>query len=285
MSALPPFDSLWNYSDPAGTELKFREILDNNNTLSDLSYHLQLLTQIARTYSLRRMFSEAHGLLDEVREALPNDPDLAQVRYHLERGRTYNSNSDKDSARQEFNKALEISEKLNTDFHTVDALHMLAIVSAPDEAIDWNNKAMRIAEESSDERANNWLGSLYNNLGWSYFDKADYEQALSIFQKGLDRQRKKGREYPAQIAKWTVARTLRAMGKIEESLAMQLELKKENKEEDGYNFEELGECLLLLGRNEESKPYFAKAHMLLKEDAYLQSQEADRLKRLLELSN
>lgn len=85
MSALPSFDSLWNYSDPAGTELKFREILDNNNTLSDLSYHLQLLTQIARTYSLRRMFSEAHGLLDEVREALPNAPDLALVRYHLER--------------------------------------------------------------------------------------------------------------------------------------------------------------------------------------------------------
>ena len=65
---------------------------------------------------------------------------------------------------------------------------------------------------------------------------------------------------------------------------MQLELKKENKEEDGYNFEELGECLLLLGRSKEAKPYFAKAHTLLKEDAYLQSQEAERLKRLSELS-
>lgn len=282
MPELPPFDTLWNYSDPAGTEQKFREILDTEDTKADLSYHLQLLTQIARTYSLRAQFSEAHALLDEIKTVLP-EADLATVRYHLERGRTYNSSGDKEAARKEFNAALSLSDIVGEDFYTIDTLHMLAIVSGPDEAIEWNNRAMQKAEASSNERAKNWLGSLYNNLGWAYFDKGNYDVALEIFQKGLNWQQERNRESEAQIAKWTIGRTYRAMGKIEDALRLQSELEKENKE-DGYIYEELGECLLALNKKDESKPFFAKAYSLLKEDKFLQSQEADRLKRLLDLS-
>ena len=33
--------------------------------------------------------------------------------------------------------------------------------------------------------AKKWLGSLYNNIGWTYHDLQQYEAALAIFQKAL----------------------------------------------------------------------------------------------------
>ncbi len=285
MQELPHFDKLWDYSDPAATEQKFRQILDTEPTLTDLSYHLQLLTQLARTYSLRRMFDESQNILDEVRSALGDEPTLEQLRYYLEQGRVYNSSGDKASAREQFEKALSISDAVAADFHTVDTLHMLAIVSKPDEAIEWNKRAMLKAESSTDERAQGWLGSLYNNLGWSYFGKKDFGTALDIFRKGLDWQLAKNRPKQASIAKWSVARTLRAMGKVEDALDLQLELEQENKESDGYNYEEIGECLLELNRKEEAKPYFARAYDALRDDLYLKNSEPERLKRLEKLSN
>lgn len=281
MQPLPPFDSLWDYSDPATTEQKFRELMENNDTLSDISYYLQLLTQIARTYSLRRLFAESQNILDEIKTALGEKNGPEHLRYHLEQGRVYNSSGDKIKARVEFEKALSMSDEVGHDFHTIDTMHMLAIVSKPDEAIEWNKKAMHKAETSKEERAQNWLGSLYNNLGWDYFAKKDFKTAHSILQKGWDWQVAKGREKQANIAKWSVARTLRAMGKIKEALIMQQELEIENKTQDGFNYEELGECLLELKRKAESKPYFAKAYDLFKNDPYA---EPERIKRLEELS-
>lgn len=284
MQELTPFDKLWDYADPAATEQKFRQVLDTEPTLGDLSYHLQLLTQLARTYSLRRMFDESQNILDEVRSALGDEPSLEQLRYHLEQGRVYNSSGDKPRAREEFEKALAVSDDVGADFHTVDTLHMLAIVSKPDEAIEWNKKAMLKAETSPDERAQGWLGSLYNNLGWSYFGKKDFQTALDIFRKGLDWQLAKNRPKQAIIAKWSVARTLRAMSKVEDALDLQLELEQENKEADGYNYEEIAECLTELNRKEEAKPYFARAYEALKDDLYLKSSDPERLERIKKLS-
>jgi hypothetical protein len=85
-----------------------------------------------------------------------------------------------------------------------------------------------------------------------------------------------------------VARALRSLNRIEEALARQLELEREFEsvhETDGYVFEEIGECLLLLKRKEEARPYFAKAHEILSQDAWLAEGEADRLIRLKELAS
>src|SRR5690606_19946505 len=57
---LPDFDALWDYSQPAATETKFREILPLAQESGDLSYRLQLETQIARALGLQQKFDEAH---------------------------------------------------------------------------------------------------------------------------------------------------------------------------------------------------------------------------------
>jgi hypothetical protein len=49
---------------------------------------------------------------------------------------------------------------------------------------------------------------------------------------------------------------------------------------DGYVYEEIAECLLALGRKDESRPFFAKAFEALSADPWLPEREPERLERL-----
>ncbi len=285
MSAID-FDSLWDYSRPDETEKKFREVLIELS--QDDPFSLELLTQIARAQGLQRKFDEAHNTLDIVEKKLNHDASRAKVVYLLERGRAFNSSGNANQARPLFEQAEEIATRLLEDFYAVDALHMLAITAEPPQSLTLNLRAIKIAESSGQAKARNWLGSLYNNTGWSYHDLGDYESALEIFQKAEGWHRSKGRVNETRIAKWTAARTLRSMNRVEEALSHQMELENEFKsanEKDGYVFEEIGECLLALNRMKEAQPYFAEAYQLLSQDTSLAEQESARLERLRQLAS
>jgi tetratricopeptide (TPR) repeat protein len=286
--SLPDFDALWDYNNPQQTEVKFRELLPRAKESNDTSYYAQLLTQIARTQGLQRKFDEAHSTLDSVEAMLADKLTVAKIRYLLERGRVYNSSNQREKSIQLFNEAWDLGIKNNEDFYAVDAAHMLAIVEPSEAQLEWSEKAIKLAEKSKDPRARNWLGSLYNNTGWTYHDLKQYDKALGMFQKALSWQEKKGNEENIRIAKWTIARTYRSLGKIEEALQIQRELEKEFKEkgieQDGYVFEEIGECLFLLDRKDEAKKYFQQAYELLSKDEWLLANQPERLKRLNELS-
>ena len=173
------------------------------------------------------------------------------------------------------------------DFYAVDAAHMLGMVEPPETQLEWAAKAMELAEKSEDERARNWLGPLYNNTGWSYHDLKQYDKALELFQKSLKYRQEKKDEQGTRIAKWTIGRTYRSLGRIEEALQIQKELEKEFEEkgieQGGYVFEELGECLLLLKKEDEARKYFKLAYDLLSKDPWLVANEAERLERLKKL--
>jgi tetratricopeptide (TPR) repeat protein len=283
--SLPDFDSLWDYSAPDKTEIKFREILPQFP--KNESAYLELLTQIARTHSLRRKFEQAHQILDEVQKDLEEDS-RTKVRYLLERGRTFNSAGQPERAKPLFEEAFDLAKQLKEDFHAVDAVHMLAIVADPAAALDLNLLAIQLAESSADERARGWLGSLYNNTGWSYHDMGEYESALEIFQKAEAFRKSKSDANAARIATWAVARCLRSLKRVEEALSKQLKLEKEFEsagETDGYVFEEIGECLLLLDRKNEARSYFTKAYEALSQDQFLVENESERLNRLKELAS
>lgn len=279
---LPDFDSLWDYSHPDETETKFREIL--LRFPEDDPAFLELLTQIARAQGLQRKFNHAHQTLNQVERRLKDILSRAKVRYLLERGRVFNSSGKPEEACPFFEKALEIAKQLKEDFYAIDALHMLATLAPPEESLTLNLQAIEMAESSQQEKTRNWLGSLYNNTGWSYHGLSDYASALRIFEKAEAWQRSKGRVRETHIAAWCVARTLRSLGRIEEALSKQMRLNEESAgEEDGYVFEEIGECLLALNRLEEACSYFLKAYELLSQDARLVEQESERLMRLKEL--
>jgi tetratricopeptide (TPR) repeat protein len=284
---LPDFDSLWNYDQPTQTETAFRALIPAAQASNDTAYLAELMTQIARTLGLQQKFDEANLLLDSIEPLLPVAGDRARVRYLLERGRTLNSSKKQDQAMPLFEQAWELGQKGRFDNFAVDAAHMCAIAAPADQKLAWNLQALALAEKSSEPKARKWLGSLYNNMGWDYFEQKKYDLALDMFTKGLVFQQAMNRPLQTRIAKWSIAKTLRMMGKVDTALVMQQELEKEwatsEERQDGYVYEELAECLTSLGRPDEAAPYFAKAYTLLSTDPWLVRDEPERLARLKEL--
>lgn len=278
----PDFNDKWDYNDPAATEKVFRGMLAEAEGVQDQDYILQLKTQIARTYGLRGMFAEAHEVLDEVEAAMEHGT-LVEVRYLLERGRTFNSSKQTEKAVLLFSQATGLSESLGADFYTVDALHMLGIAAPPEARMGWNLRAIECAEGSEDEHARGWLASLYNNTGWTHFDEGRYEEALDLFQKAVPLREAKGDAENIRVAKWCVAKALRVLGRVDEALEIQRALEAEEEDPGGFTLEEIGECLLALGKADEAQPYFARAYDKLEEIDWV-AEDTERMERLKELA-
>lgn len=286
----PDLDSLWNYDKPAESESRFRDALAAIGVNEQVSWHLELLTQIARAQGLQRRWTESHATLDEVFKCLTPEHRSPRVRYLLERGRVLNSSGSLAEARPLFEQAWESALSMRLDALAVDAAHMVAIVAEaigmPDQATKWNQLAIDLADRSDDPKARRWLASLHNNVGWSHHAAGRYEEALREFQLALELRRERNEAKPVRIARWCIARTLRSLGRIDEALAIQRELARELSEageRDGYVQEELAECLLSLGRIAEARPLFAEAHALLSADPWLINREPQRVRRLAEL--
>jgi tetratricopeptide (TPR) repeat protein len=286
--SLPEFDSLWDYNDPAGTEAQFRALLPEARTSGNSGYYAELLTQIARTQGLQMKFEGAHAILDSAEALLTDEMTVPRMRYLLERGRVHNSANEKEKAKPLFLEAWELGVARGQDYYALDAAHMMAIAEPPEKQLEWSEKAMRLAEQTEDERARKWLGPLYNNTGWTYHDLGRYEDALDMFERSLAYRQEVGDDEGARIARWTIARAYRSLGRVEEALSMQRRLEREIEEKglqsDGYVYEEMAECLLLLDRHEEARPYFSKAHGLLSQDPWLVANEPERLQRLKDLA-
>lgn len=282
---LPDFDTLWDYDHPGATERRFRELLPAALDSLNLSYLSQLLTQIARAEGLQRKFQEAHKTLDRVQKGLDQTNEKTRVRYLLERGRVYNSSGKRDDARPLFLEALDLAVKSKQDFLAADAAHMMAIVEPTEKQLQWNLKALDIAENSAEEKARGWKGSLYNNIGWTYFEQKQYEEALLMFEKALEFREKEGDQSKIMIAKWCVAKVLRMMDHTEEALEMQRNLFEQYQaagKRSGYVYEEIAECLTVMGEDQEAQGWFAAAYDELSKDPRL-ADEQDRLTRLKEL--
>ncbi|MBL8056855.1 MAG: tetratricopeptide repeat protein [Anaerolineales bacterium] len=276
------FDALWNYDQPAETEARFQALLPE--TAAAPARRAELLTQIARAQGLQRRFAEAHQTLDEVDRALTAEMRRARVRCLLERGRVFNSSRQPERAVPLFRAAWEQAQAADEAGLAVDAAHMLGIAApTPDEQLAWNQRALDLAERSPDPAVQHWRGPLYNNLGWTYHDRGEYTRALELFERAVAWRAAQNQPRPTRIARWCVARALRSLGRLTEALAGQQALLAEAEaagEPDGYIYEELAECLLALGRPEAARPYFAQAHALLAQEAWLAEAEPARLERL-----
>lgn len=260
---LESFDRLWNYAEPAATRERFLARLPEAEALDEPELAAELMSQIGRTLGLERNFDEALEWLDRA-DALVAErpPAVAHVRILLERGRRLNSSGDRAASIPLFARAFELAGRLGAEFHHVDAAHMLGIVEEPTKALEWNERAIEFAEAASDPRARGWLGALYNNTGWTHHDAGRYDRALDLFQRALELRQNAGQVTETRIARWTIARTHRSMGRYEEALAAQRELQAEHEQDDSkhpFVLEEIGENLWALGREEEARPHFERA--------------------------
>jgi tetratricopeptide (TPR) repeat protein len=287
-SDLEHFDKLWNYGDPAGTEKIFSDLLSIAKGAENQELLPQLLSQIARCQGLQGQFEQAHATLDLAETHLTVETHLARGRILLERGRALNSSGSAEKSIPLFLEALTVARDHDLFYHAVDAAHMLGIVEKPERALEWNLKAIAMAEQTSDERARGWLGPLYNNTGWTFHDLGRFDQAMELFQKGYEFRVARGQVPQARIARYTIARTLRSMERFDEALAMQKEIQAEiessDAERDGYVCEEIGENLLALGKVEESRIWFAEAWQVLSRDSWVVKNQDEKLEYLKEMA-
>ena len=104
----------------------------------------------------------------------------------------------------------------------VDAAHMVAVVAGPEEQIEWARKGIEAAEAGD---LGGWLGPLWNNLGWTYWDMAAgaeadaaielNRQALDCYLKAREYHWKHGGELNKLAADWAVGSTYRRLGEFD----------------------------------------------------------------------
>jgi tetratricopeptide (TPR) repeat protein len=147
---------------------------------------------------------------------------------------------------------------------------------------------MDLAERSTDERARRWRASLYNNIGWTYFDQKDYTSAMEVFEKAVAMRREQNQPRELRVARYCVAKTLRMQGKLDEAVAIDRQVIEEAQaanEPDGYFFEELAECLHAQGKVDEARPHFRRAYQELSKDPWFVEHEPQRFERLKQLGS
>ena len=285
----------WDFHNAVASEKSFQVMADTLK--GDAAAALLVRTQIARAQGLQNRFDDANATLDLVERDLTvlgaPEPATLHLRSRLliERGRLLNSGGEPTKAKPLFEQSLALADSAHVEGLAVDAAHMVAIAafndSAHAEALQWNERALAMAESSKDPEARRWRGSLLTNMAWSYHDMKQYEKALPLFERAVEERKENSKPIDIREARWAVARCLRSLGRYDEALKEQLALEAEGakaNEPDGYVWEELGELYYAKGQKEEAKPWFAKAYKELVSDPYIRNNEAPRLARLKELS-
>jgi tetratricopeptide (TPR) repeat protein len=187
---------LWDFDDLDASEARFRSALADEPMDEGRA---EVLTQLARVEGLRDRFDEGDALLDEAGEMAGSAP-IVRVRVDLERGRLRRSGGDPEAAMPLFESAFDGAMEVGDEFLAVDAAHMAAIAS-PDlpARLAWADRGIAIAAGSEDAAVTYWLGSLFNNIGWDYFDAGDFETALDWFERALA-ERERRPDEPERIA-------------------------------------------------------------------------------------
>lgn len=257
---------LWNFADPEASEARFREAASRATGDEALIYE----TQVARAIGLRRDFDGARAVLAALQPRLANAGAGAQAWYLLEYARSLVSAAhDVDAltpearaeARHTYLAAHDLARAAACDAVAVDALHMMAFVDTePEEALEWGRKALAIAESSDQPDAKRWEASLRNNVGYALHQLGRFPEALGEFERALGLREAADDAGATRAARWMVAWTLRALGRLEEAMTLQLRLEAECSaagEPDSYVFEELELLHRALGHEEEADRYAA----------------------------
>ena len=229
---------------------------------------LILETQIARTYTMRGEFERALEILRGLEPRMATACAEARVRAGLETGRCYCSATHppetqtpeaKERARAAYLEAFELAKREGLDGLAIDALHMLGFVDTePADQLKWARAALEMVETSSQPAAKKWEASLRNNIGYALYELGRYEEALAEYRQAAALRELGTNEEAKRIARWAIAWTLRALGRLDEALEGQLSLERECEAAnapDVFVFEELELLYRAKGDEETARRY------------------------------
>jgi tetratricopeptide (TPR) repeat protein len=274
---------LWDFNDLGSSEKRLREQLDAETTDAGRS---EVLTQLARIEGLEDRFDAGDKLIDEA-VALAGDDKAALARIDLERGRLRRSSGDPDAGRPLFVSAFDIAMGAGQTFIAADSAHMAALVAGGREGfVEWTRRGIDVAE--ADDGARHWLGPLYNNLGWEYYDAGDYEEALNAFERQVTAREQNGDPQGViEISQYAVGKALRALDRSPEAiplLEMSVAWAEGEGAPDGWFHEELAEEYAAVGRDADAAEQAKAAIPLLERDDPDFATDEERAARLRALA-
>jgi tetratricopeptide (TPR) repeat protein len=275
--------ALWDFDDLDASEERLRAQLAAETT--DVG-RAEVLTQLARVEGLRGDFESGEQLVAEAEE-LGRRSGVAAARVDLERGRLRRSAGDREAARPLFESAYAKAVDADEWFIAADAAHMAALAAADrDGFVTWTLNGIALAEEHG--AASYWLGPLLNNLGWEYYDAGEHERALDAFERALvARERDPSNPGAIEIARYAVAKALRALGRPEEAIPLLEQAVAWAEREgarDGWFHEELAEAYSATGRSEDATAQARLALPLLLEADPAFAEDTERAARLRALA-
>jgi tetratricopeptide (TPR) repeat protein len=246
-------DSLWDFSDLAGSAERFRlAVNDENRPAAD---RIELATQLARAFGLLGRLAEADAVLDAalaavgapvedraqavaadaavlVDAAVPaptNERLLARIA--LERGRLRVNAERPAEGVPFFTLAARHAAAAGSQFLALDALHMLALADAGHEE-EWAADGLALLERVTDARVRRWGVALHNNLAWHLHDSGRPEEALAHFELAVATADSVGTSDQRFIGRWALGRCLRTLGRTEEARAIQERLAAERPDDE-----------------------------------------------------
>lgn len=230
--------ALWDFSNPALSEQRFREALASAEAEGRRDDALILQTQIARTLGLRRNLDGARELLRSLEPQLAQAGAETRARHALEWGRSHISAVTRPAertpenlaiARTAYTRAQAAARDCGLDGLAIDAVHMMAFVDdAPAEQRRWNEQALAMVLASTQPEGRRWEASIRNNLGLSLRALGLHVESLPHFERALAL--REAASAPAAtprqvyVARWLLAHSLRLAGRLDEALAQQTRL-------------------------------------------------------------
>lgn len=282
-------DLQWDPLDPIFSEEKYRLYLHQlqSRDAGNIGAQIEIWCLIARSQAEQKNLTAARLSLKEGEKLLLENPGLAtgtaKIRWLLESGRLNVLQKNPTHARAFLAEAWQLAMESKQDFFAIDVAQMMADLETPKMQQEWVLRAIKMAEDSSQEKSKRWLGSLYSTLGWKLADHLQFNKSLEFFEKALSNFRKLGSEHDVCLTQWSIGKILRKMNRLDEALDIQqslLNAKKTPTFPMGRLYQELAECLQTLKRPSEAQPYYEMAFQSLQQDQWIQDNESEELQRL-----
>ncbi|MFE6966628.1 hypothetical protein ACFVAJ_16080 [Agromyces sp. NPDC057679] len=217
-------DRLWDFADPEASAERFSGLANDESETAHTRAVMQ--TQLARALGLLGRGDEALAVLDRV-AALPaaDDEPAAfaaelRARVAIERGRLAATDGRPADAVPELTRGVREAAIAGSTFLVLDALHMLALNDVGHEEV-WATEGFDVLDGTRDPRLRRWGVALHNNLGWTLHDSGRLTGALMQFEEASRAAEAYGTAQQRHVAKWSVARCLRSLGRTDEALELQ----------------------------------------------------------------
>ncbi len=208
-------DAAFQGRDYAAAKELFQQAAELAEGEGNIPLLVEALSMVSRCHLIRDEVNHGRPWIERAKAlADPTNP-LAWSRYLGVRGRFEWKEGNNAIATATFREMYAFCLKHEQHSRAIDAAHMVAITGERDEQIEWAMKGIQAAEEGAIE---GWLGPLWNNLGATYDDMQQYEDALEAYLKARHYHWKVGDEHAKLVADWAVGRTYRRLGQYQQAL-------------------------------------------------------------------